>query len=210
MEPGKALLEAIAVSAELTGTLLSKGAARVMALDLAQYPEPMVLGALQKCRKELKGRLTIADVIARLDDGRPGPEEAWAMLPRGEGETVVWSAEMSAAWGVCRQMMDGGEMVPARMAFIERYRMLVADARDKGVAVKWTPTLGCDVVGREGPLLDAESKGRLSADEVRRLLPARHDFGITALPSPEAKRDVKALLAGVHSRLTQKPKEEAA
>ena len=84
MKPSSKLNEAIAVTAELTGTVLSKVAAQVMAEDLARYPEAQVMGALTRCRRELKGRLTIADVISRLDDGRPGVEEAWAMLPKDE------------------------------------------------------------------------------------------------------------------------------
>ena len=71
MQPTENLLKAIAVTAELTDTDLSESAARVMAEDLAVFPENQVLGALVKCRRELKGRLRIGDVIDRLDDGRP-------------------------------------------------------------------------------------------------------------------------------------------
>ena len=78
--PSKALLQAIAVTAELTGTQLSEGAARVLAADVAPYPEKQVMGALVRCRKELRGRLTVADIIARLDDGRPG-----AVVAAGRG-----------------------------------------------------------------------------------------------------------------------------
>ena len=76
------LAEALAVTAELTGTELSVAAAKVMATDLAAYPRQQVLGALARCRRELKTRLTMAAVIERLDDGRPGAEEAWAMIPK--------------------------------------------------------------------------------------------------------------------------------
>src|SRR5689334_18833429 len=78
----KALLEAIAVTCELTSTSLSEPAIRVMVNSLSEYPEPQVLGALRKCCKELKSKLTIADILTRIDDGRPGVEEAWAMLSR--------------------------------------------------------------------------------------------------------------------------------
>ena len=97
MKPSTSLLKAIAVTAELTGTTQSAAAAEIMAQDLARFPESQVLSALTMCRRELKGRLTIADVIQRLDDGRPGAEEAWAMIPKSEGSTVVWTAEMAHA-----------------------------------------------------------------------------------------------------------------
>ena len=100
MKASKAILQAIAVTAELTGTQLSEPAARVFAGDLAAYPEAQVLGALTRCRKEVRGRLTLQDVIGRLDDGRPGAEEAWAMLPKDEAASCVWTDEMCSAWGV--------------------------------------------------------------------------------------------------------------
>ena len=169
--PSKELLEAIAVTAELTQTDLSKPAARVMADDLSAYPEPMVLAALTRCRREVKGRLTIADVVSRLDDGRPGPEEAWAMLPRDEAATVVWTDEMAEAMGVAQPLLNQGEFVPARMAFKEAYTKLVQKARDARLPVKWTASLGHDPAGREQVLKEAVERGRLPAAHVAGLLP---------------------------------------
>jgi hypothetical protein len=134
------VLEALAVTAELTNTPISPIAAKVMAADLAGYPEYQVLGALTRCRKELKGRLTIADVISRLDDGRPGPEEAWAMLPHNEAKTIAWTEEMAGAWGVAQGLQD--DRVAARMAFLETYRSRVQKARDAQVPVKWSVSFG--------------------------------------------------------------------
>lgn len=168
----KRLLEAIAVTAELTSTSLSEAAAKVMTADLAQYPEQQVLAALTRCRRELKGRLTIADVVTRLDDGRPGPEEAWAMLPRDEAVTVVWTEEMAQAMGVAQPLLNEGEIVPARMAFKEAYTKLVQDARDNRIPVKWTASLGHDTRGREHVLTQAAEMGRLTHEHVAGLLPA--------------------------------------
>ena len=165
------LLNAIAVTAELTGTELSKEAARVMMQDLSTYPLDQVLGALVKCRKELKYKLTIADVISRLDDGRPGPEEAWAMIPQDESRTVVWTDEMATAFGICNPLIVQGDMIAARMAFKEAYQKAVNIARDNGVAVKWTPSLGHDKSGRDGPILDAVNRGRLSHYQAQQFLP---------------------------------------
>lgn len=175
MAASKALLQAIAVTAELTGTELSTAAARVLADDLSRYPEGQVFGALVRCRKELRGRMTVADVIARLDDGRPGAEEAWSMIPRDEAETVVWTDEMRAAWAVARPLLDEGDGVAARMAFLEHYRAAMLKARDEGRAVRWEPSLGRDPHGREVVLLDAAERGRLTVDHVAGLLPVRDE-----------------------------------
>lgn len=171
MQHSENLLKAIAVTAELTDTDLSEAAARVMAEDLAMYPEKQVLGALIKCRRELKGRLRINDVIERLDDGRPGPEEAWAMIPRSESDSVVWTREMAEAFGVVYSMIDDGDHVAARMAFIETYKAKCNEARNNSTPVKWEPSLGHDKNGREHVLMDALEKGRLPASQVAKLLP---------------------------------------
>jgi hypothetical protein len=149
------LLKAIAVTAELTQTEYSIDAARVMAEDLAQYDEQQVLAALVKCRRELKSRLTIAEIISRIDDGRPGAEEAWAMIPKDEFSSVVWTSEMADAFGVCYKLIESGDTVQARMAFIESYKSRVNKARDAGEKVKWIPSLGHDKNSRESVLADA-------------------------------------------------------
>src|SRR6266446_3933956 len=173
MAAGKSLLQALAVTCELTRTQLSEAAARVMVRDLAAYPEDQVLGALDRCRKELRPReLTLSAILIRLDDGRPGPEEAWAIVSPAladERVTIVWTEEMAQASGVARAIAD--DRIAARMTFLESYRRLVQRARDAGAPVKWMPCLGWDAAGREGALVDAVHKGRLGAEHIAGLLP---------------------------------------
>lgn len=171
MNPTSKLYEAVAVTLELTGTALSEVAARIMAEDLARYPEAQVMGALTRCRRELKGRLTIADVISRLDDGRPGVEEAWAMLPKDEQTTAVWTVEMSQANAVVHDLLDRGDEVAARMAFKEAYSKACQLARDRGEPVSWSATLGWDKGGRESVLKAAVVAGRLSREQISIYLP---------------------------------------
>jgi hypothetical protein len=166
------LIDALAVTAELTGTEFSKAAVKVMATDLAAYPLTQVLGALTRCRRELKSRLTIAAIIERLDDGRPGPNEAWAMIPQDESGSVVWTEEMAEAFGVAAPLLHEGQIIAARSAFIEAYQARVAIARNERRFPKWSPSLGHDPAGRETALLAAIEKGRLTHERVRGVLPA--------------------------------------
>jgi len=182
------LLKALAVTAELTNTQLSTEAARVMADDLARYPEMQVLGALQKCRRELKGKLTVADVVTRLDDGRPGPEEAWAMLPFDEAQTVVWTDEISKAWGVALPLLEEGERVPARMAFLESYRKAVQEARDRGEPANWSVSLGHNPEGRECAVLEAVRLGRISQQHAENLLPHKPIPALESMATAVLKR----------------------
>lgn len=163
--PSKELLQAIAVTAELTGTELSEAAARVMADDLCAYAEAHVLGALVRCRKELKGRMTVADVVTRLADGRPGPEEAWAICANSlndEGASFAWTHEMQAAFGVALALR--GDKVAARMAFKESYERSVQQARDAGSQLKWSMSFGWRKEDREGPVLEAIRLGRIAPE----------------------------------------------
>jgi len=171
----RAILQALAVTAELTGTNFSDVAARMMLEDLAPYPEQQVLASLNRCRKELKGRLTLSDILSRIDDGRPGPEEAWSMIPRDESASVVWTEEMAAAFGVALPLLNEGDAVAARMAFTERYRKLCQKARDESAPPKWTPSYGTDQLGREAAITEAMRHNRLSYQQAVTLLPSIKD-----------------------------------
>jgi hypothetical protein len=209
--PSADLTRAIAATAELCGRTFSPAAARVFASDLEGYPEPAVLAALTRCRKEVKGLLTVAEVIARIDDGRPGVEQAWAMMPHSEADSIVWTAEMAHAWGVASPLLQTGDKVGARMAFKEAYTKAVSDARDAKRPARWMPSLGRDVAGRQAALIEAVQHGRISLNAAVPLLPdeaarelvrasgASH-HPLLAPPSTEGKARLKTLL------LTLKPK----
>lgn len=206
------VLEAIAVTAELCGRVFSPAAAAMFASDLDGFPEHAVLAALTRCRKEVRGMLTIQDVISRIDDGRPGAEEAWAMIPRDEATSVVWTEEMAQAYGVASPLLDEGDKIGARMAFKEAYAKLVSDARDRKLPPKWTPSLGEDVNGRQLALIDAVRAGRMQLDHATSLLAGQPDLQqglllqvgakdhpLLAAPSKEGKARVQALLAYMHT-----------
>lgn len=197
------VIKGVGVVLEVTGSELPPAALRAVIADLATYPEHQVLAALKRCMRELKPRqFSLSAVLERLDDGRPGPEEAWSMIPKDEGSSVFWTDEMQAAYGVAAALIASGDNVQARMAFLERYRNLVQLARDARYPVKWTFSPGVDKDGRELAILDAVQKGRLGIDAARALLPYhREDVGLEARllaaaggrqmlpePQPEAKR----------------------
>lgn len=195
--PSIELVQAVAVTAELCGRTFSEGAARMFVQDLSGFAEPAVIKALARCRREVKGALTIQDVVSRIDDGRPGVEEAWAQMPFDESQSVVWTDEMAQAFGVARGLLEDGERVAARMAFKEAYTRLIGEARDAGRPVSWTPSLGFDKNGQEAVLADAVSKGRLSyehAQELAPMLPAPSQ-NILALAGDAVRRELPQLAA---------------
>lgn len=187
------LADMLAVTAEVVGDQLRPTAGLVMVDDLSAYAMPALRKALTRCRRELKGRLTLAAIIERIDDGHLLPSEAWAVAIQASDEaaTVVWTREMEQAWGAARALMAEGDKVAARMAFIDSYQRLVAEAKIERRPAQYHPSLGFDAAGRDGALRDAVQRGLLSADSVKpHLLPGP----ALALPAPvQALVEVLAL-----------------
>lgn len=163
--PSIDLIKAVAVTAELCGRTFSPEAAAVFLDDLSAYPEDQVFASLRRCRREVRGMLTVQDVVSRLEDGRPGPEEAWALIPSDEAGSTVWTDEMAAAFGVAAPLVYAGEVIAGRQAFKESYLRNVAAARDAGKPVNWTPSLGHDPRGRAAAISEAVSKSRISYEQ---------------------------------------------
>lgn len=180
------LHEAVAATYAAVGQELSDLALTAVCMDLKGYPPEGLGAALQRCRKELK-RISLVDIIDRIPGGLPGPEEAWAIVAPSltdESKTLVWTDEMAQAFGVALGLQD--DPIAARMAFKEAYARLRSESRDAGKPVTWRASLGHDPQGREGPLLEAAEKGRLTMPYVQNLLPNLEpaDPRIAALLAP--------------------------
>jgi hypothetical protein len=175
------VLRALAVTAELTQTTLSRGALLAMESDLSGYSPADVLAALTRCRREMKGRLTVADVIERIEgaDGRPSANEAWGIVLAGRDEavSVVSNDEIVEAWSIAQPILDAGDEVGARMAFRDSYERITRAARDAGRRPQWFPSLGTDPRGRDEALQLAVRQGRITQQHAAGLLPAPTDPG---------------------------------
>lgn len=165
------LIGEIQATAELLGSPLSEGALLVLLSDLADYDENAILGALQRCRNECRGRLTPGDILTRIVDGHLSSDEAWAMMPRDEDVTIVWTDEMAAAWGIAKPLMDERDYVAARLAFRDAYVRAVGESRATKAKPKWRASLGRDPRGRRGPVDEAVRLGRLTAQGAALFLP---------------------------------------
>lgn len=212
MQASESLIKAVVATAEVMGTELSADGARLFCNDLSDYPEQAVLKSLVRCRREVSGRLKLADVISRIDDGRPGAEEAWAMIPRTESETAVWTDEMRQAYGVASPLIAEGDNVAARMAFKQSYERLLSEARSNRLPVQWSVTLGHDIAGRESALTRAVELGRITHERATALLP-HGSFGSVHRLGHEAEQvgDIAKRIshtAGLRALIAAPPEEE--
>ncbi|PWE39594.1 hypothetical protein C9I50_18155 [Pseudomonas prosekii] len=146
------LASAIIATAEAMGQEMNPGTAAMMAEDICAYSVPVVKAALKACRLEVKGRLSMADILQRVQasDGRPGKDEAWAIaLTAGdESETVVMTAEIRQAMVAAQPVLSRRDVVGARMAFNSAYERLVSAARTEAKPTTWSVSLGLDPARR--------------------------------------------------------------
>jgi hypothetical protein len=161
------VLEDLATTLEVCGSAMSEAAARVFAAELSHYPADAVHAALTRCRREVMGRLSLAHVIERIDDGRPGSEEAWAMFPKDEYASAAITKEMAEAMAAALALLP--DEIAARMAFNEIHRRKVSEARARREPVEWRITLGFDPAGRVAALRDAVKLGRISQERAAAL-----------------------------------------
>ncbi|MDE2823696.1 MAG: hypothetical protein OXK79_09345, partial [Chloroflexota bacterium] len=126
------IIEALVVALEVTNTVVSESAVKVMEADLREYPEEAVVGALTRCRRECKHRLTLADILERLPGTPTGnAEAAWAeavaagLTSGDEARTIVVREAVMAAFPhqLCNET---GDLVASRMAFIAAFPSALA------------------------------------------------------------------------------------
>ena len=204
------LIEKIAITFEvISGTQMSGPVKKMIISDLDSYPPFAVSKALDKCRVECRGKLSLSDIIQRIDDGRPSPNEAWGLIPQNECTTVVWTDEMCKAMESSWPLIH--DRVAARMAFLEAYKKLLDTARAERRPVNWSISLGENRESRLPILNRAILEGKITEGDAMMALPAAAcpTTGVKQLAGgPASKKmnhsdDVKAAMAESKQRLTE-------
>lgn len=205
------LAAAICATAEAMGQEMNPGTAAIMAEDLCAYSVPIVKAALKACRFEVKGKLAMADILQRVQssDGRPGKDEAWgiAMTTNDEYETVVLTDEIHLALAAAKPVLDAGDKIGARMAFISAYERLVSQARNDQKGVSWRVSVGFDANRRVEAITNAvqmqripQERGQLYLADLN-VVPVTQDgqaiagliTGQVTNPSPDVREKLQAV-----------------
>jgi hypothetical protein len=165
---------------------------------LVDFSQDQLRVAFRRARYELKWFPKLAELRglagalpSALNDGRPGTEEAWVRMPKGErmeDDSVVWCEEERIAYGACRSLLLEGDLIGARMAFKERYEKELAEAQSKQRPVQWIVSVGYDVNHRLATLATAVQEKRISLGYALDFVSGerRNDFA-QMLPPSEAK-----------------------
>lgn len=101
---------------------------------LESYNLSAVIDAINKHTKITKFPPTPHHIIEIIGDGfgYPSPEEAWNRLPKGETDGGYVNQQMMDGFSACSDSLERGDMVAARMAFIESYKKNVETAKLNG------------------------------------------------------------------------------
>lgn len=202
------LLLSLFATAEVMGQQLTQAAALLMVDDLREYTESVLTAALRSCRIE-GGRLTVATILkhAQSADGRPGKDEAWAiaMTTNDEFETVVLTDEIQLALAAAKPILDGGDKIGARMAFIDAYQRFVSQAREDAKPVNWHVSVGFDANRRIQAVTKAMELKRIPCEHAQKYL-----ADLSVEPVTEDGRAVAALLTGEVARPSPKLREKLA
>ncbi|TLP68216.1 hypothetical protein FEA48_30655 [Pseudomonas nitroreducens] len=187
------LLASLFATAEAMQQQLTPAAGQLMVQDLKGYDEPVLTAALQAVRRE-GGRFTVASVLKHVEaaDGRPAPNEAWAIALQSfdETETVLMTPEIQQAAAAAAPVFDG-DKIGARMTFLATYERLVNAARQQAVPATWSLSLGSNAERRALAIEEAQRLGRLPAPAAQLLL-EQHALA----PITPAGRAIVGLLAG--------------
>ncbi|CAI2145364.1 Uncharacterised protein [Serratia fonticola] len=141
----------------------------------------------------------------------PSANEAWAMaLPaQDEANTVVWTAEMAHAWNAASSIMNEGDKVGARMAFISAYERIVAVARETGKQPVWSVSEGWDPQSRTQAVEKAVNSGLLPAPQASKYLPAPTPLlGAPKVPSDRRQAMLSKIQAFTGQLLDRKSQGE--
>lgn len=152
-------------TAEIMGTEIKPNVAVIMADDLSHYPFADVQHALTRVRRECSGKLTLKTILDFLspDGGWLSANEAWATaLPAmDEAATVVWTPETAKAFEIARPLLEEGDKIGARMAFIPAYERLVDQAKRENRAPTYEVSAGWDQNMRQIAVQTAVTAGLL-------------------------------------------------
>ncbi|MGJ8515078.1 hypothetical protein [Carnimonas bestiolae] len=201
--------DTIYATAEILGHELKPQAVRLMVKDLRQYEASEVSNALSRCRAELKGKLSLQAILERMPSANafPSPNEAWAIAlsAQDENDTVIWTDEIAEAMGAARPILDGGDKVGARMAFIEKYARLVDTAKSSNRSPKWQASLGNDPARRQSVLDEGVRKGLLPQHHAENLIEPPKK----AVETEESKASVRKIIGMLRDIVTSNDEAKA-
>lgn len=202
----------IAGTAEIIGQGLNQAAIAIMCEDLAEWEFNDIQAALTVCRREVKGRLSLKDIIDRLPkkgDELPSADELWGQVYEyltDEYKTFVLPEMAFAALentnGGVYELAMSGDKTAARMAFKAAYERLSQGFNGK---VKYSIRLGTDKENQANAIKTAYLEKKITKDTAAAFFPEIDEMiGLLPPPNPENVAKVMQSIAAALSNKVQK------
>lgn len=189
--------ENIQITAEVCGNPLSPQAVVMMVQDLKKYNEADVLSALAKCRRTLKGRLTLASIIENIQADLPSADELFTQIAEyclDESRTFIlpelaFKALESTNGGIY-QALHAGDRIGARMAFKNAYDRL---SNEHAGPMAYSVRIGTDKQQARIAINQAKTRGLINdiqADEYLKITADTGSLNGLSLPDLTMERSL--------------------
>ena len=200
----------IAGTAEIIGQGLNQTAIAIMCEDLAEWEFNDIQAALTACRREVKGRLSLKDIIDRLPkkgDELPSADELWGQVLEyltDEYKTFVLPEmaliALESTKGGVRELVISKDIVAARKAFIAAYERASQGFNGK---VKYAVRLGTDKQNQADTIKTAYLEKKITKEMAAIYLPEIDEIlGLLPPHNPENKEKINKFIAGLIDKKT--------
>lgn len=202
----------IAGTADIVGQSLNQTAIALMVEDLSEWDFNEIQAALNACRREVKGRLSLKDIIDRLPkkgDELPTADEMWGAIYNfctDERKSFVlpemaFKALESTNGGIW-ELINDGDKTGARMAFKAAYERLSQGFNGK---VQYSVRLGTDRENQAYAIKTAYLENKITKSTALSFLPEIDEMtGLLPPPNPE---NVAKVLQSISTALSNKVKK---
>lgn len=166
---------------------LTAGMVKIWIGQLGIYSIEAIRGAFDAYWRNARSLPLPSDILKFLPDplGHMGPEEAWNHAPKHESDAAYVTDQIMAGLSSALDSIDRGDMIGARMAFVEAYKREVGQAQAQGIRARYWYT-GASGLPREQRLALKE-KLTLQAAEKKWLEPQKALNALSIICSEQEK-----------------------
>ena len=207
---------------DLTYDMIGVGPAKVISpaakamffQDLERYPLDLIAGSLTAHRADPeRGKFTpkVADIVYQIERRRKvswlSADEAWAQVPKTEGQPGLLNDVTAQALAVAQQFLNlpRPDLTAARMAFKGCYERLVERAKLERRGPVYFVSPGGSYEEQQAVLMEGVRQGLLTA-QVQEVMMLAHQH--EGQRTPGAKPDLKALLLSLNTKEMPPPEAQ--
>lgn len=152
---------------------LTAGMVKIWIAQLGLYSIEAIEGAFDAYWRTARALPLPSDILKFLPDplGHMGPEEAWNHAPKSERDGGYVTDQIMTAIASAADSIERGDMIGARMAFVEAYKREVGQAQAQGIRAKYWYSIPSGL--NHGERLALKEKHTLEAAERKWLDPQK-------------------------------------